>query len=203
MNNKSKQICIILIVSLVAISLSLSYKIPFFDYAMAQKPSTPELTTKVPALIGNLSSSSVPNNTSSNQSLIKGLTNVAPSLAETLPSHEQPSYTVKNKISVQANNSGRIGAFCDDGDGLVIGGYSLNSSDGGRSLSDIIISANLPMIKNVTTSPSSQSEQKKIEERSPLLQSAADQEGWTTGVINNGNRPLELDVNALCLNLNK
>jgi len=191
---------IFLIISLLVVSLTLNYKVQFFGDAIAQL-ATPELKANV-SRIGNGTSSFTPNITSSNQTL-NLTTDLFPGVPETPPSPDKPShdgksYIVPNKTSVQANNSGLIGASCDEGDGLVIGGYSLNtSSDGGRSLSNVIISANFPMISNVTMPV-----QQKVVERATQPQSPI-QEGWTTGVINNGDRPLELVVNALCLNLNK
>jgi hypothetical protein len=187
---------VFLMISFLVVSLTLNHKIQFFDDATAQ-PVTPGLQS-------NLSSnrSGTFNITSNITSSNQGLSLAEKALSDfAQPSHQdQASYIAPNKTSVQANSSGSVKSSCDEGDGLVIGGYSLNtSSDGGRSMSNVVISANMPVISNVTT----QSEQ----QRSAQIQSAQTQsvmlEGWITGVINNGDRPLELLVNTLCLNLKK
>jgi hypothetical protein len=90
-----------------------------------------------------------------------------------------PPYIKTNTISVQPSSNATSRVFCNDGDGIISGGYSI----GFRSVDspfDTMLYSNHPI--------------QKINQTGYF-------EGWESGLVNKGNETVTLSATTLCLDL--
>ena len=178
--------------------------------ALAQQPQKNETSELSPAInVTSLSENitvadSLPNVTGEAKELIEGgLVKKGLELAQRAPSHSQPSYMNFTSMTIEKNSYNLTVVYCDEGDGLVIGGYSIDNISPGEPMSDILVAGNQPLAatKNISGSETTLGP-KGVPIQKPATIPVTI-EGWMTGIVNKGNSQLETTVTALCLNLNR
>ena len=124
---------------------------------------------------GNEAAPASPKPLNSNQS---ALAKVEPEKAK--------SYINMNTVVVKAGDNNSATILCEKGDLLLNGGYELQFKDP-QNVTKIFIYANHPT-GNMTKIVDPQTQ-----ETTPLLQ-----EGWETGLLNNGNEDIKVTAQVLC-----
>lgn len=90
----------------------------------------------------------------------------------------QAPYLNMKTSSVAPDKSVNVAVFCGEGDGMISGGYSMNSSV--QTAFDTVIYSNRP---------------------AQQINQSGYFEGWEAGLVNGGNGTAEITATVLCLNL--
>lgn len=118
---------------------------------------------------------------------------VAPSLSEVpspkAESQKASSYINTTSVVVKAGDNNSATIFCDKGDLLVSGGYKLQFLNA-QDVINAFIYANYPT-GNLT----------KIVEPATKISTPSLQEGWETGLLNNGKNDINVTAQVLCANV--
>jgi len=104
-------------------------------------------------------------------------------------SQKASSYINMSSVVVKAGLNKSATVFCDKGDLLVTGGYDVQFKSP-HDITSIFIYANHPT-GNLT----------KILDPETKISTPSLQEGWETGLSNNGNNDIKITAQALCANV--
>ena len=118
---------------------------------------------------------------------------IAPSASEVpspkVESQKASSYVNMNSVVVRAGLNNTATILCDKGDLLVSGGYDVQFKSA-HDVANIFIYANHPT-GNMT----------KILDAVTKISTPSLQEGWETGLLNNGNNDIIVTARVLCANV--
>lgn len=103
-------------------------------------------------------------------------------------SQKANSYINTTSVVVRAGNNNTATILCDKGDLLISGGYDLELKSV-HNFTNIFILANHPT-GNLT----------KILDPATKISTPSLQEGWETGLLNNGNNDITVTAHVLCAN---
>lgn len=90
-----------------------------------------------------------------------------------------PPYLKTKTVKVQPFSNSTSRVFCEDGDGIISGGYSIGFHSINSAFNTMVYS-NHPL---------------------QMINKTGYFEGWETGVVNKGNEAVTLSATTLCLNL--
>ena len=110
---------------------------------------------------------------------LTSLTLISTSITEGQAPYSQAPYISEKTEIVYPGHYSSASTFCNDGDGIISGGYSIDSAVG-LAIFDTMLHSNHPVQE---------------------INKTGYFEGWQAGLLNKGNESTEITAVCLCLNL--